>query len=56
MNTDKDHWEVQYTFGADWRISIFKFKIDKKLEKPIVKFVGEQPMLQYVSVYSRMLC
>ena len=53
-NTKEDffNWEVQYTFGDYWRISIFKFVVDDKVEKPTVKFISEKPMLQYVSVRS----
>ena len=42
-------WEVQYTFGDNWRVSIFKFIIDPTVEEPTVKFISENPSLQYVS-------
>ena len=52
---EKEYWEVQYTFGDDWRIAIFKFVVDDKVEKPKVKFVSEHPRMQYVSLCLRTL-
>ena len=36
-------------FSYLYRISIFDFVVDDTQEEPIVKFVGENPVLQYVS-------
>ena len=38
-----------------YRISIFEFVVDETQEDPIVKFVGEDPVLQYVS-YGTVSC
>ncbi len=45
------NWQVEYTFGIDWRITIFNFTIDHTVEEPTVKFISEDPELQYVSSY-----
>ncbi|XP_064396824.1 uncharacterized protein LOC135343749 [Halichondria panicea] len=41
------NWQVEYTFGIDWRITIFNFTIDHTVEEPTVKFISEDPELQY---------
>ena len=46
---DWPNWQVEFTFGSTWRISIFKFIVDHKVEKPVVKFISEDPVVQYVS-------
>ena len=48
-NEDWPNWQVEFTFGSTWRISIFKFIVDHKVETPTVTFISEQPVVQYVS-------
>ncbi len=43
------NWQIQYTFGTTWRIAIFNFIVDHTVKEPTVKFVSENPGLQYVS-------
>ena len=44
------NWQVEYTFGTTWRIAVFKFIVDHTVMEPTVKFISEDPYLQYVSV------
>ncbi|XP_064396852.1 uncharacterized protein LOC135343774 [Halichondria panicea] len=41
------NWQVQYTFGTTWRVTIFNFIVDHTVKEPTVKFVSEEPGLQY---------
>ena len=38
------------------RISIFEFVVDETQEDPIVKFVGQDPIFQYVSMAHYISC
>ncbi len=43
------NWQVEYTSGTTWRVTIIKFIVDHTVMEPTVKFISEDPYLQYVS-------
>lgn len=51
---DFPDWRVEYISGSDWRITVILFIVDHTVKEPTVKFVSEEPHLQYVSIYSKL--
>ncbi|XP_064396825.1 uncharacterized protein LOC135343750 [Halichondria panicea] len=41
------NWQVEYTSGTTWRVTIIKFIVDHTVMEPTVKFISEDPYLQY---------
>ena len=52
---DFPDWSIEYTDEPTWRVSIFKFIVDHKVKEPKVKFVSEDPHMQYVSTVGFLL-
>ncbi|XP_064396823.1 uncharacterized protein LOC135343748 [Halichondria panicea] len=41
------NWHVQYISGSFWRVTIIKFIVDHTVKEPTIKFISEEPHLQY---------